>query len=202
MNVYNIKEFAKVGKSALIRLAGTIENFKIIETHDVVNFEGCNKDCPFYQERCNSPANFDSTYCDDYCRKHITTTLKSSYYNETNRYKLNGTSKWKTPIPPKTEIRLSKLQVKQFLLYHFKNVDRYGIIKSLSEQELADNLGCTLRTVRNNNKRLVDLGFISFSHAGFNNYINVRILGYQNYHLSLCPRNYLLHYLNLMMLIA
>lgn len=75
--------------------------------------------------------------------------------------------------------RLSKFQVLQFLLYHFYPIDERGIIRGLSEKEIAQELGCSVRTVRNNNIALEEAGLICYSHNG--KHLNVMILPYQQY---------------------
>ena len=172
-DIKHLKETAKIGKSLLIRLAGIIENHKKIEYDKILDFKNCSSDCPFLVKRNQCLDTFDDTYCSFHCKKNISYIPKSVYYNEKNRYKLISFE----------NVRLSKLQIKQSLLYHFQNVDNNGFVKYLSEEKLAKELNCSLKTINNNNKRLVDLGFIAYSNTG-DNLFNLKILGYEYYHLT------------------
>lgn len=94
-----------------------------------------------------------------------------SYYNEANRFKI------------KTLDRLSKLQVKQFVLYHFIDIDRFGIVKNISLLEIAEKLKCTVNTIKNNNERLRELEYIDYTSYNDGIY-SVRLRDYTKYHLT------------------
>jgi hypothetical protein len=75
--------------------------------------------------------------------------------------------------------RLSKSQILQFMYYHFLPVDERGVISYVSEKEVANAIGCSIRTVRNNNVVLENAQLIFHSRSGKT--INVWILPYPQY---------------------
>lgn len=85
---------------------------------------------------------------------------------------------------PKTKIstihtRLSKTQIAQFLLYHFYHVDERGIIRNVQEKDIAETIGCTVKTVRNNNVIFEQLGLIYYSRSSYG--INIKLVEYPRY---------------------
>lgn len=74
---------------------------------------------------------------------------------------------------------LSKSQILQFIFYHFLPIEFGRFICNVSEQDIADKLGCSIRTVRNNNILFQELGLIDFSRSGRN--INILLINYENY---------------------
>lgn len=158
--------FAKIGKAFLRSITGVQQNFKEIKRVEVIDTSICKK-CPFN----NSNADIIQQYCKNYCQKAKTTKKIVTYYNESNRYHI-----------PKRE-RLSKSQIKQILLYHFLGVDKRGIVKNISTKKVAKLLGCTTRTVKNNNQRFIDLGYILYSKA-FDDKFSILLTDYSKYHLT------------------
>lgn len=77
------------------------------------------------------------------------------------------------------KIRLSKTQIIQYMYYHFFSVDERGVVVVPSEKEIAKAIGCTVRTVRNNNLTLEEAGLIYCSHSGSR--LNVWLLRYPDY---------------------
>jgi len=77
------------------------------------------------------------------------------------------------------KVRLSKSQTLQYILYHFLSIDQRGVIRAVSEKELALKLGCTVRTVKNNNIALEKAGLLYFSHAG--KFINIMLTRHMTY---------------------
>lgn len=75
--------------------------------------------------------------------------------------------------------RLSKAQIAQFLLYHFYQVDERGVIRDIPEKDVAEELGCTIKTVRNNNVIFEQLGMIYYSRSS--NGFNIKLVEYPNY---------------------
>lgn len=88
-------------------------------------------------------------------------------------------------IPRRILARLSKHQIKLFLLYHFypEISSRNGLIKNVSEKEVADLLGCTVKTVRNSNLQLVKHNYIIYSKADTGNF-SLILKDYPNYHVK------------------
>lgn len=74
---------------------------------------------------------------------------------------------------------LSKYQIQQMILYHFLHMDERGVIRDVSEQEIAKKIGCTIRTVRNNNAQLAEIGLIYYSNGSHG--INIKLVGYEDY---------------------
>lgn len=77
------------------------------------------------------------------------------------------------------KVRLSKSQTLQYLLYHFLSLDERGVIRAVSEKEIAMMLGCTVRTVKNNNVALEKAGLLYHSHAG--KFINIMLTNHMTY---------------------
>lgn len=75
--------------------------------------------------------------------------------------------------------RLSKTQILQFIVLNFLHIDERGVIKEVSESFLAETLGCTVRTIRNNNIVLENCGLIYFSNGSAG--LNVMINNYSSY---------------------
>lgn len=75
--------------------------------------------------------------------------------------------------------RLSKTQIAQFLLYHFYHVDERGVIRDVQEKDIAETLGCTVKTVRNNNVIFEEIGLIY--HSRSSNGINIKLVEYPRY---------------------
>lgn len=78
-----------------------------------------------------------------------------------------------------TTVPLSKSQILQFIFYHFLPIEFGRFICNVSEQDIADKLGYSIRTVRNNNILFQQLGLIDFSRAGKN--INILLINYEDY---------------------
>ena len=105
-------------------------------------------------------------YCSNYCTKKVI-QKKDSYCQ--NGYVIRK--------------RLSRLQLAQLLLYHALDVGANGIIRDVSEEEVADILGCTVKSVRNNNKALKEFNYILYSRISKDRF-SVILLDYNKYHLS------------------
>jgi len=84
-------------------------------------------------------------------------------------------------LPTKTELkRLSKYATLQLLFYHFLQPDENGVICHVSEKLVASILGCSVRTVKNNNIMLEKAGLIYYTHNS--NHVNIWLLDYSDYH--------------------
>lgn len=145
----SLKELAKVGKSVLRQLSGSVEKYSLVEVE-----ENHADICPYADL---SDQNLRDKLCSAFC---------------------NHTAEPKAHI---LKYRLSKYQILQFLYYHFLPVDSMGIVSNISEREVAEKLGCTLRTVRNNNAVLADLELIHYSRYD-SQHFNVMIIPYTSYH--------------------
>lgn len=167
-----LKEFANIGKSILTLSVGICENYKQEIICEEIDYAACSPECPFF--------NFSIDQKKDYCINHCSAAPKKlpeiTYVNEKNKYRLST-------IDISEKKRLSKFQLLQFMLYHFLSVDSNGIIKYTSIKEIAKILGCTTKTVRNNNEVLRRMGFVATSTIT-TDIFNIIILGYKDYRLS------------------
>lgn len=92
------------------------------------------------------------------------------YFNEANRFRINKNKK------------LSKLQIKQILLYHFLGVDNNGIVKNISINSIAQTLNCSTKSIKNNNKRLIELNYMCMALIDSDRF-NILLMDYKHYHL-------------------
>lgn len=88
------------------------------------------------------------------------------------------TEEWPTKFSVKRH-RLSKSQILQFISYHFLNVDDRGVVRNAVESDIAELVGCTIKTVRNNNIILDNLGLIYYSRSNVG--INIQLIEYPHY---------------------
>ncbi|WCF11384.1 hypothetical protein NDS46_30975 (plasmid) [Paenibacillus thiaminolyticus] len=149
----SLKELAKIGKSMLRQLSGAVEKYTIVEP---LNHEHV---CPY--AHTDNPK-MRELLCNTYC----------SVANSAEEPKVQV-----------AKYRLSKYQILQLLYYHFLPVDSKGIISCISEKDVAEKLGCTIRTVRNNNVVLSNLELIHYSRYD-DQHFNVMIVPYSTYHES------------------
>lgn len=157
-----IKEFAKISKVMLRQLSNAIE---VITTERV-------------QRGARTSEDFTSL-------EFIEPTLMREYAKVISThsgtiYSINENEKeviWEE-ITRVKKVRLSKSQILQFMFYHFLPIEYGQFICNISEQSIADNLGCSVRTVRNNNVIFQQLGMIDFSRAGKN--INILLIRYED----------------------
>lgn len=172
-----VKNFAKIGKKFLTKAVGIQGNYKetIVETSR--NYEAC-ENCKFKNDKKNK---FVESYCENYCDKVVEKRIKIVYINEKNKLKIKEDD-LRGYIP--SEDRLSRLQLSQMILYHFLEPDKNGVIKNASIKEIAKILNCTIKTIKNNNKALMEYGFITTCNSVDNDHINILIHNYDTYHLS------------------
>lgn len=164
-----LKEIANIGKSALILAVGLCENYKKEIYVEEIDFGSCPDTCPFK----NIEGEIKQEYCKNNCSICTKKLPEVVYVNERHKYKLQI-------VDIVEQKRLSKLQLQQFLLYHFLNIDSNGIAKYVSVKEVATLLNCTTRSVRDNNEALRELGLIAFTRINIDLF-SVAILGYKKY---------------------
>lgn len=145
-----LTKFAAIGKSFIRNILGVQENYKVEEVVEYTDISICEK-CKFFKSNSET----SKKYCLNYCKKAKSRKVKTTYYNEANRFH----------IPVKE--RLSKSQIKQILLYHFLDVDENGIIKDICSREVSRIIDCDIKTVKNNNDRFREL-----SHAFCTRYVD------------------------------
>lgn len=166
------KEIAKVGKKLLVQVAGVCENYKIEKVVEEIDYDSCPTECALKGFDVEQKANICMNHCPH--NRQIKSS-KVVYMNERHKYKI----KQKTVVE---HDRLSKYQLLQLITYHFF-VDSRGFSSFISTKELAEHLGCTVRTVKNNNKQLQALGLISFSEYGADLF-SIEIKDYTKNHLT------------------
>lgn len=159
-----------IGKQILKQIINPIPTIKIY--HKTFN-ECTGESCSFY--------NFDNknakNYCANFCKKTqvVRPMVKRLFnFNSFSGPVLNPKGKFtpksfnanifsflaKIKINYKSKIRLSSNQIKQMLTL-YSRCDSNGIIKSISKHQIAEVIGCTEKTVENNNILLQQLRFIS-----------------------------------------
>jgi hypothetical protein len=159
-----------IGKQILKQMVEPIPTIKV----DYVTVNECTgESCRFY----NSDNENAKTYCNRFCPKaHVVKPIIKRLINfnsfsgpiinprgKFNPRSLNGNIRafiTKIKVNYKSKIRLSCNQIKQMLTL-YSLCDSNGIIKSISKKQIASVIGCTEKTVDNNNILLSKIGYIS-----------------------------------------
>ncbi|PES55360.1 hypothetical protein CN515_04760 [Bacillus cereus] len=110
------------------------------------------------------------------------TKVDDKYYYEKHAFGID--SKF-LPIPG--EFKWTSSLIKQVIAYVAKS-NSEGFISFLSEEELANTIHCSVRTIRNNNKLLEDKGIIRWDRI-FGEYIKVELVDYLLQFLDLQPKD-------------
>lgn len=176
-----VDNFANIGKAVLLQSIGLQKNYIEIEESVSEHIDYDNTACSDCKYKALVQAfNPDSdayrsaaAVCQN-CPKKIFTTkteFKKVYYNEKNRYGVNG-----------YKPRLKTNAIKLLLALHFFHPDRFGIIKSVDIRELADLLKCDLKTIRNNLSVLQMYSYITFAKTD-TYFITLCLNDYSNYYL-------------------
>ncbi|SCP99142.1 hypothetical protein [Anaerobium acetethylicum] len=156
-----MRKYAKIGKAVLARALGLQKNYtEEIESRREVTDEvasGCTtckwKDVSsvakegtaLYEEQVSNCASCKTKQTKMEC------TYKKVYRNEKNQYGY---------LP-----RLKTHAIKLFLAYHMLEADDNGFVRNVSIKELATLLGCNVKTIKNNNRILMEYGYIHFSNV-------------------------------------
>lgn len=177
-----LSNFARIGKSPLIKAIGLQQNHKDIYYTESQELDraasGCFA-CPNYKnieyyEFMPAEIQQQACSCCDNCPHAVYKTVyhqHQKYINEKNMY---GNAP-----------RLKGIALKLFVIYHFKNPDDNGLVQSLSPKKLAAYLGCTVRSIRNANQKLQEYGYIMLGNDGFSkNYFHVILTEYKTYALT------------------
>lgn len=167
------KEIGKVGKRLLVQIAGITQNYKEVEVVEEIDFKSCPVECAFQQFDAEKKMSFCINQCPFNRQKK---TPKVVYMNERHRYHIKTVNRFE-------DSRLSKYQLLQLLMYHFLGTDSKGFVSFVSKNQLANQLNCSVRTIKNNNKRLEELGLIVCHNYG-TDLFNLKINGYEKYHLK------------------
>ncbi len=170
--------FANIGKSVLIQSIGIQKNYtEVIEStvesvdYDNTACSGCKYKTIINTFEAESKPYSDACLACSNC-PHKTLTQKNVYkkiyHNEKNRYGYR-------PM-------LKGYAIKLLLLLHFYHPDKHGILHDLDSSELADILGCNIRTIKNNLELLQNYTYISYSKNKYG-LIDVVLNDYENYYL-------------------
>lgn len=185
------RDTGKIGKGFLIQAVGTQYNYKGYEQvisidKEICESSGCGT-CKLKNKiKRTHVANLKDHYkiekqistienhnCKWNCpNEAVTISNKNVYHNEHNKYDISYESK-----------RLSKLQLKQGLLYHFSIINEHGIARGLSLKRIAKILNCSVKTVQSNNIKLMNQGYIWVTYIDSDKF-NILLCGYKNYHLE------------------
>ena len=169
-------EFCNIGKAVLTKALGLQKNYsEMIETsYEVIDIEASNcESCKWHKiKSVTKPSEELYVECENACAScphrcmKTEYTYKKVYHNEQNAFGY--------------QVTLKTNAIKIFLLYHFLGVDSIGFIKNVDLQELADRIGCDIKTIHNNNVLLQNYGYIHFSKVDAHR-INVYLSDYENY---------------------
>lgn len=173
-----LDNFANIGKAVLTQSLGLQKNYTEVKesTIDVIDYDNNScKDCKYRSLIANFPEDSEVyqsavTACQDCPHKIFTqkTVYKKVYHNEKNKYGYKP--------------RLKTNAIKLLLLLHFYHPDKFGIIKDLDQRDLAAQLKCDTKTVRNNLEILKQYSYISYSRI-------------DTYEFNLCLNDYEKYYL-------
>lgn len=173
-----VKEIAKVGKRFIKKLIGIADVRKRIEFVPVPANQLPNHHltCPFLRLNSEFNTTKGTKLCHEHCSQDIRTVERVVYVDEDDKYISHSLAKG-----------LSKLQIKQLLLYHFLHIDSQGIIKHLFVKDIACMLGCHPRSVRYNNRVFEETGLAFVSYVNLSNgkeCFSVALKDYSTHHLS------------------
>ncbi len=176
-----LSNFARIGKGVISKIIGLQENYtetyiKQGEKRDEFK-SGCHG-CPVYQAKCqlrdarlSDEAESIECKCME-CADAVNVPdfqECKKYINEKNMYGYQET--------------LKSFGIKLLLAYHFMQPDAHGLICDVSIKELAGLVGCTVETIKNNNRALMEYGYIHVCNSGrYDGCINVILAEYKDYH--------------------
>lgn len=156
-----MKSFANIGKGVLIKALGIQQNHKIV-TQEKQTFTNTCLHC-----ECYLLSNCGNCPSCPYYQTHQSYT----YVNEKNMYGYQE--------------RLSGNALKLFLYYHLSGPDKNGIIKHVSFSDAAEQLDCSVKTIKNNHDTLVEYGYImSCSDPDDPKFVTIYLPEYKKYFAS------------------
>jgi len=176
-----LSNFARIGKGVISKAIGLQENYtetyiKQGEKRDELR-SGCYS-CPVYQAKCqlrDAGLEDEAEAIECRCRECADAVYVpefeecKKYVNEKNMYGYQET--------------LKSNPIKLLMAYHFMQPDAHGLICDVDIKELAGLVGCTVETIKNNNKMLADYGYIHVCSSGrYDGCINVILAEYKDYH--------------------
>jgi hypothetical protein len=128
---------------------------------ETIKYKAC-EGCPFF----NSTDPNAIRYCNEFCEEK--TQIKV-----VDRISIVGKETSST-------LRLSNSQIKQMLCYYYMS-DSNGVVLDIIKNELSSILGCTQKTIDNNNYILQELGLIIIGNKHYGSF-SVVINNYSNQH--------------------
>ena len=157
------KQLTKISKSLLLDLANynRIDEVKAEELNLVPEYRDyskCTSSCPFY----NIPGGRE------FCREKCVFTLSNSSLPSNK------------PTVKKSKV-LTHTQISQLIFYHASVFDNKGGTLELTHKAVAETLGCSVRTARDNVQALVDAGHIFINYKTKYSY-KVFVRDYYKYH--------------------
>lgn len=173
-----MQSYGNIGRAVLTRALGLQENYTEVVDHTITVLDeetsGC-LTCKWHEIRefsepdsdlyksCTAACENCSTKCTK--QEHV---YKKIYHNEKNKF---GYAQ-----------RLKSNAIKLFLLYHMQSVDAHGIIRNINLKDMAEIIGCNIKTIKNNNEILKEYGYIYFTETSLHT-INVFLPEYETYYL-------------------
>lgn len=182
--VRNLKlsKYGRIGKAPLIRAIGIQKNHKEViytESQELDRIESGCFSCANYQnieylEYLPAEIQKSATCCCENCPHAVYKTVTHETYKYVNEKNMFGSSP-----------RLKSIALKLLLIYHFANPDENGFVRGISPKELANMLGCTVRSIKNANNALQKYGYIMYSSDGYSrNKIQIFLPEYRTYCLT------------------
>lgn len=182
--VRNLKlsKYGRIGKAPLIRAIGIQKNHKEViytETQELDRIASGCFSCPNYNnidflEYLPEEVQKVAINCCEHCPHAVYKTVTHESYKYINEKNMFGSSP-----------RLKSIALKLLLIYHFSYPDDNGFVKGISPKELAEMLGCTVRSIKNANNTLQKYGYIMYCSDAFNkNRIQVMLPEYKTYCLT------------------
>lgn len=159
----NLSKYARIGKAPFIKAIGVQKNHKekvYTETQELdCAASGCfacenYKNIEFYEYMPEEIQSCAKKCCENCPHAVYKTVIHESdkYINESNIFG--------------NKPRIKAIALKLLLVYHFLSPDDQGIVSGISPQELAEYLGCTVRSIKNANNVLQKYGYIMYSQDG------------------------------------
>lgn len=178
----NLLKYAKIGKAPFIRAIGIQEENKNVVYTEHEELDRIASGC-FWCENYNNidffeylPVEAQWQACMDCqnCADAVYKTVKKEKYEYKDEKSIFG-----------YKPRLKAISLKLLLLYHFASPDKNGLVRGLSTKELADELGCSERSIKNANQYLQKYGYIFYSKDPANKkQFQVFLTEYKDYFLS------------------
>ena len=165
-----LKDIATIGVERLIAILGYEDNYKeiiYIKGYDPVYCKKISCGMCSELEGQAMPEEEKAKVLEFFCNDCPMADKKMAiYHNEKNKYS-------------SAEVLLSRSRLLHFVLLHYL-CDSYGIIKSVSCKDIADEIGVTVRTIKDNFKFFIDKGLLYATKRDSDHY-GLAIAGYRDY---------------------